>query len=243
MAYKQGENMTHTYEGITIDFNLIYKKRKTIGIYIDLYGNIEMRVPKEATEKQILSVMEEKWTWVQKKSKEMRDRIVGHTEKVYKHGEEFLYLGKEYPILILVNGEEKQDYVIFKEDKLYIHVKEHNEERIKQALKRFYYKQCKAVVEKRIKLYQSEFKVKPRGIRISDNKSNWGSCNSRYELTFNWKLAMAPIEVIDYVVVHEMCHMIHLNHERSFWRLVGKIIPDYEERKAWLARSSWKMIV
>ncbi len=235
--------MIHTYENITIDFNVIYKKRKTIGIYIDLYGNIEMRVPKETTEEQIQAVIEKKWAWVCKKSKEMKDRTAGHAEKIYENEEEFLYLGKEYPIIILANSEEKQDSVILKDDKLYIHVNEHNDDRIKQVLKKFYYQQCKAIVEKRIKFYQSEFKIKPRSIRISDNKSNWGSCNSRYELTFNWKLSMAPIEVIDYVVVHEMCHMIHLNHDRSFWRLVGKFIPDYEERKAWLSQSSWKMTV
>ncbi len=54
---------------------------------------------------------------------------------------------------------------------------------------------------------------------------------------------MAPLRVIDYVVVHEMCHMVHMNHDRSFWRLVGKIIPDYEQRENWLALSNWKMVV
>ena len=54
---------------------------------------------------------------------------------------------------------------------------------------------------------------------------------------------MAPLNVIDYVVVHEMCHMVHLNHDRSFWRLVGKIIPDYEQRENWLNFSNWKMTV
>jgi len=63
-----------------------------------------------------------------------------------------------------------------------------------------------------------------------------------YDLLYK-KLAMAPLEVIDYIVVHEMCHMVHLNHDRSFWRLVGKMLPDYEERESWLAQSSWKMVV
>lgn len=233
--------MTHTYEGVTIDFNVLYKKRKTIGIYIDLYGNIEIRVPKNVGEEQIRFVIEEKWNWIQKKSKERKDRTAGYIEKVYESGEEFLYLGKEYPILIFKNKEDKKDYVLLKEEKLQVYVKEYEEECIKQALKRFYYQECKSIVEKRIRLYQSEYKMKPRGIRISDNKSNWGTCNSRYELTFNWRLVMAPLEIIDYVIVHEMCHMVHLNHERSFWRLVGKVIPDYEDRKAWLAQSSWNM--
>lgn len=235
--------MTHTFADTTLDFNIIYKRRKTIGIYIDLYGRIELQVPKDTTKDTIISLIEDKWEWINQKSKEMKDRIAGPTDKVYDHGEEFMYMGKAYPILIFSNTSDQQDYIVFEVNQLHIYVKEHKDEAIKIVLKRFYYQQCKALIEKRIRIYQSEFKMKPRSIRITDDNSNWGTCNSRLELTFNWKLAMAPLEVIDYVVVHEMCHMVHLNHERSFWRLVGKILPDYEQRANWLALSSWKMIV
>ena len=164
-------------------------------------------------------------------------------EKVYDHGESFLYLGNTYPILISQDTDIKKDHVVLEENKLHVYVKQQEDERIKQALKRFYYRQCKALVEKRVQFYQSNFRVKPRSIRISDSKSTWGTCDSMRQLTFNWKLAMAPLKVIDYVVVHEMCHMVHMNHDRSFWRLVGKIIPDYEQRENWLALSNWKMVV
>lgn len=235
--------MIHTFSDTTISFTIIYKRRKTIGIYIDLYGQIEVQAPKDTPINTITSLLEDKWEWIQQKSKEMKDRIAGTIEKVYDHGEVFLYLGKPYSIIISSNMDNPQDYVVFEEDKIHIYVKQHNDESIKKALKRFYYQQCKALVEGRIRIYQSEFKMKPRSIRITNDSSNWGTCNSKLELTFNWKLAMAPIEVIDYVVVHEMCHMVHLNHERSFWRLVGKILPDYEARQNWLALSNWKMVL
>jgi predicted metal-dependent hydrolase len=158
-------------------------------------------------------------------------------------GQSFLYLGNEYPIQVSQEIDIKQDYVVFDGDKLNIYVKQLEDEKIKQALKRFYYQQCKTLVERSIRSYQSNFKIKPRSIRITDNNKNWGTCDFRQQLTFNWKLAMAPLKVIDYVVVHEMCHMVHLNHDRSFWRLVGKIIPDYVQMENWLALSSWKMTV
>ena len=235
--------MIHDFLGETISFNLVYKKRKTMGIYVDLYGNVEVRVPKDTTEKNVLQFLEDKWDWVLKNSNEMKEKTGEQKSKNYDHGENFLYLGEAYPIHIFVNIEIEQDYVEFTEEVLSIHVKQHEDERIKQALKRFYYQQCKSLVEKRIQINQKNFKTKPRSIRISDNKSNWGSCDAKLQLTFNWKLAMAPLDVIDYVVVHEMCHMVHLNHDRSFWRLVGKILPDYEEMQNWLALSSWKMVV
>jgi predicted metal-dependent hydrolase len=235
--------MLHTYSGETISFDIIYKKRKSMSISIDLYGKIEVQAPKDTPEEDVLQAVEEKWDWIQQKVKEMHDRSLGPKKKVYDHGESFLYLGNEYPIQVSQDSTIKQDYVVFEEDKLQIIVNQLEDEKIKQALKRFYYQQCKLLVERSIKSYQSHFKMKPRSIRISDNNTNWGTCDFKQQLTFNWKLAMAPQQVLDYVVVHEMCHMVHLNHDRSFWRLVGKIMPDYKKQENWLALSSWKMTV
>ncbi|MGF6951846.1 putative metal-dependent hydrolase [Neobacillus sp. B4I6] len=235
--------MIHKYLGQTLSFEINYKNRTSMGIYIDVYGNVEIQAPKGTSDELLLQLLEEKWDWIQQKSTEMNDRTLGQKVKVYDHGETFLYLGNEYPIQVSLDINIKQDYVVFEGDKLYIYVKQLEDEKIKQALKRFYYQQCKTLVERSIRSYQSNFKIKPRSIRISDNNRNWGTCDSRQQLTFNWKLAMAPLKVIDYVVVHEMCHMVHLNHDRSFWRLVGKIIPEYEQMENWLALSSWKMTV
>ncbi|MBB6444087.1 M48 family metallopeptidase [Bacillus benzoevorans] len=235
--------MIHTFSGETIRFDLIYKKRTTMGINIDLYGNVEVQAPKGTSKECILQLLEEHWDFIQQRTKEMKDRAVGHKENVYDEDGSFLYLGNAFPILIFQDSDIEKDNVVFEGDKLHIYVKHHEEDRIKQALKRFYYQQCKALVEKRIQFYQSYFKIKPRSVRIADNKKTWGTCDSMRQLTFNWRLSMAPLAVIDYVVVHEMCHMVHMNHDRSFWRLVGKILPDYEQRQNWLAFSSWKMIV
>jgi predicted metal-dependent hydrolase len=235
--------MIHTFEGETIHFDLIFKKQKTARIYIDLYGNVEVQVPKGTSEERVVKFIEEKWEQILQKRLEMKERMEGNKSKVYDHNETFLYLGNSYPIQITQESNIPQDHVVFKDDKLYIHVKQLEDEKIQQALKRFYYQQCKALVEKSIRTNQHNFKVKPRSIRINDSKTTWGTCDAKQQLTFNWKLAMAPQKVIDYVVVHEMCHMVHLNHDRSFWRLVGKIQPDYEQQERWLALSSWKMNV
>ncbi|WP_088067331.1 M48 family metallopeptidase [Gottfriedia luciferensis] len=235
--------MIHSYLGENINFTIMYKKRSSIGIYIDAYGNVEVQAPRNTPEKTILHLLEANWEQIQQKIKEMKERLHGPKKRAYEIGETFLYLGNSYPIQISHDVNILQDQVVFEKDKLYIIVKDLDDERIKQALKRFYYKQCKSLVEKSIQTFQTNFKVKPSSIRISDSNTNWGTCDSKRQLTFNWKLAMAPKNVIDYVVVHEMCHMVHLNHDRSFWRLVGKIIPEYKERENWLAASSWKMTV
>ncbi|WP_100334189.1 M48 family metallopeptidase [Bacillus alkalisoli] len=235
--------MIHTYSGETIHFEIKYKNRTSIAIHMDGYGNVEVHAPKGTPDEKVIQLLEEKWDLIQQKSKEMKDRLLGQQEKAYNQEESVLFLGKTFPVKIIQDTTIQQDYAMFDEKHINVYVKQAEDEKIKQALKRFYYQECKALVEKSIKHYQSNFKVKPRSIRISDSKTTWGTCDSQLKLTFNWRLAMAPIKVIDYVVVHEMCHMVHLNHDRSFWRLVGKISPDYKEQESWLAQSSWKMTV
>lgn len=105
------------------------------------------------------------------------------------------------------------------------------QDKINRLVKRFLVKQCKSYIQNRVSYYQTHFKSKPRKITIEESFNKWGSCNSNRELTFNWLLITKSPEAIDYVVIHEMCHMVHLNHDRSFWRLLGKIIPDYKHRQ------------
>lgn len=235
--------MMHTYLDQTIYYELVQKNRKSVAISIDMYGRIEVSVPKGTPENVISAFLESKWAWILQNMQEIETRKNGHTKKKYDQGEEFLYLGAGCPVQITEDPAVSKDSVVFSGGVLQVCVKHFEDERIQKALKRFYYKECKRLTEKRIRHYQSHFKMKPQSISITDNSSTWGTCNSLRQLTFNWKLAMAPPDVIDYVVVHELCHMVHLNHDRSFWRLVGSFLPDYEEKQRWLALSSWKMLV
>ncbi len=103
---------------------------------------------------------------------------------------------------------------------------------VKVLIERFYKKKCKALIEKRIAYYVANFKEKPKSVTIEVSFNKWGSCNSKRELTFNYLLITKPLEQIDYVVVHELCHMKHLNHDRSFQRCIGAIIPKYKQVEA-----------
>jgi predicted metal-dependent hydrolase len=79
--------------------------------------------------------------------------------------------------------------------------------------------------------------LKPRGIQIKDQKHMWGSCGQDRQINLNWHLIFAPKPVLEYAVVHEMCHLRHRDHEPEFWLLVGSILPDWETRKAWLDKN------
>lgn len=234
---------SYTNEGVSIDCLITYRKKKSKEMLVDLHGNVEIKVPRDTSDQVLEEMVMARWPLILKKQTEMRQKANGYQQKDYVAGETFLYLGKSYPIVIEVDANISKEVIKLHDEELVIRLKEQSDEKVIKLLKRFYRQKCKKLVEKRLQYYQSNFKVKPRGFTITDSAKTWGTCNSNREMTFNWKLVMAPMAVVDYVVVHEMCHMVHMNHDRSFWRLVGKHIPNYEEMQTWLQQSEWKMVV
>jgi predicted metal-dependent hydrolase len=138
--------------------------------------------------------------------------------RVYEDKGKFLYLGKECFLHELIETSELK------------------EEELNKNLKKFYFSSCKKIVGERIKIYQKQLGVKYKSIEIVESRTKWGSCSSDKKLTFNYRLAMAPLVVIDYVIIHELCHLLHMNHDRSFWRRVGSIMPDYKEKQEFLSK-------
>lgn len=157
------------------------------------------------------------------------------------------YLGRRYPMKFIDSQNNQPSNLFFEAAQACFVVS--LEEKDKQSdggltktmalLKRFYVRETKRLVEGIAGDYQTHFPKRVKCIHIKDSLTFWGQCNGKQELTFQWKLAMVPMDVIEYVVIHEMCHMIHLNHDRSFWRLVGKYCPEYEamqDQLAWFER-------
>ncbi|WP_313893542.1 SprT family zinc-dependent metalloprotease [Psychrobacillus sp.] len=210
-------------ENTVVNFNIQYGKGKKLSIHMDSFGFLTVKAPTGTSKEQIVSAIESNGTWILEKMQAIEvAREIPKAREFHDEGK-FLHLGKEYFLHELIDTDEL------------------DEETLKKNLKRFYINSCKKVVGERIKIYQQQLKVKPKVIEIVESKTKWGSCSSDRKLTFNYRLAMAPIEVIDYVVIHELCHLAHMNHDRSFWRRVGSIMPDYKEKEAYLAKHGQSM--
>ncbi len=222
----------------TLDFRVEYGKGHKMSVQVDVFGVVVVKALNGTSDEEVIKCVSAHAEQLMLKVKAIEAHRQVPKEKVYLDGEMFLYLGKEYPIKITLDENLKENKVDFDGKCLHILTKSDEETVLKECLKRFYIRACKKMIQGRIALFQPEFQVKPRSVDVVESKVNWGTCNNDRKLTFNWRLMMSPVEIIDYIVVHEMCHMVHLNHERSFWRLVGKILPDYEKRQAWLAVKS-----
>lgn len=211
------------FENNTIEFNVQYGIRKKISLHIDSMGFITVKAPNDTSKEMVMSAVKHHGNTILEKLHAIAEARETPKTREYQDKGQFLHLGK---------------YVFLHE---LIETNELNEEELKINLKKFYFSSCKKVVGERIKIYQTQLKVKPKTIEVDESKTKWGSCSSDKKITFNYRLAMAPIEVIDYVIIHELCHLLHMNHDRSFWRRVGSIMPDYKDKEAFLARHGHAM--
>jgi len=207
------------YDNQVIEFNVQYGNGKKISIHIDSSGRITLKVPKKTSEETIKSVVERNGKMIVEKLQSLEAaRETPKMIRAYEDEGKFLYLGKYYSLHELIETAEL------------------SEEQLQLKLKKFYFSSCKKLIGERITRYQTQLRVKPKSIEIVESRTKWGSCSSDKKLTFNYRLAMAPVEVIDYVIIHELCHLLHMNHDRSFWRRVGSLMPDYKEKEEYLAR-------
>lgn len=149
---------------------------------------------------------------------------------MYQLQKKYLYLGKTYEVVHRQN----QKNIVELADKLYI--ASNNPKYVRTYLLAWYKQQARRVIANRVMHYSRISGVQFQSIRIGSTETQWGSCSSQKNLHFNWKLIMAPLPVIDYVVTHELAHIAELNHSRAFWEKVRRMYPLYRYYRTWLKR-------
>jgi hypothetical protein len=208
------------------------KRRKTIMIQVK-DGLVEVRAPFKIEQKEIDSFILQKNSWINKKLS-LQKSIKKPTRKKFKNEENFQFLGKNLKLKITIS-ENKKSYI---DDKfIYLVLKNNKEnfkEKIKEKLEIFFREIAKDIFKNKTLDEAKKIRVTPKKIIVRSYKRRWGSCSYKKDISYNWKLIMAPEKIIHYVVIHELCHLIHFNHSRDFWKSVGKILPDYKSSKEWL---------
>ena len=251
------------YKDEEIEFDIIRSKRKTICIKIDGNGHVTVSSPLRTSKEYILQVVQNKGYWIVKKQAEIIKRGLKKIAREFTEGNTFMYLGEEYP-LHLIFDENKKDITIGLNDKAYdeqskciisnidtnsennlergvfkgkrfiIHTNTTDVEKMKIAFEQWYRAETLRIVTERINYYSDNFKDKVTNIRVKEQKRRWASCTGKNAILFNWRISMARADVLDYIVVHEMCHMDHRNHSKDFWNRVEGIMPNYREKHDWL---------
>lgn len=215
---------------------LIRSKRRTISLEIAEDGALIVRIPQKISLEVVKEFVYKKRLWIKQKQELLQERFLKIVPKKFIDGEEFTYLGKIYKLEISQSKHIALDENILKfpQDLLPI---------AKQSLIKWYKAQALQKITERVNYYVNLSGLKYKSIKITNAKSRWGSCGAYNSLNFSWRLIMAPPEVVDYVIVHEIAHLAVKNHSRRFWHKVQEIMPDYKQRNHWLRKNSHLFIL
>lgn len=229
-------------DGKKIEYKINFSKRKSVSIRILEPYRIEVKAPNGVDVKRIVEFVESKKNWVSKKSKEMELVNYEVYEKKYIDGESTLVFGIEHKLQIIVKSDIKTNSATLHNNILCIVTNDDSAEYIKFMLENLYRKLTYNEIFQSVKKLQPLFTQVPTQIKVKEQKRRWGSCTGKDALLFNWRLSMCPKEVIEYVVLHEMCHMVHKNHSKNYWDLVFKLMPNYKEKELWLKENAHKIV-
>jgi predicted metal-dependent hydrolase len=214
-----------------IEYTLVRSRRKTASIYIERDGKVSVLVPEKLTARQVDDILESKRKWIYQSLAEWQDLNANRVQRDYVNGEGFLYLGRTYRLKLVSDLPEP---LMLKDGYFCLRATKGSAPDADAVFREFYRVKGATRIPPRVAYFQAKMGVKSKSIKIMELKHRWASCTTNGNLNFHWKCMMAPLTVIDYIVVHELAHLIHSNHSAKFWNEVDKVMPDFQERKAWL---------
>ena len=223
------------------------EKRKTLGISVQ--GNIvQVTAPNGVSEENVINILNKKAPWIRKQLEEYKEINSFTEEKKFIAGEKLPYLGRAYRLKII-----KEDYVQESGFKFYQGMfvgtvsTSLQEDQYRQELYPLYKKwvisRADTFIQDRRKRFSIKIGESPTKIQVKEQKKRWGSCTPDGKILFNWRIFLAPTSVVDYVLIHELTHLIHMNHSYDFWNTIKMVLPDYEIKKEWLRINGRKLYI
>lgn len=218
---------------IEID-KIIRTKRKTISLQITDDATLIVRAPFDVSEQTIKNVVNKHMNWIEKKKKNILVRDPKFVKKEFVNGEGFMYLGRYYKLSIV---NKQKTPLVFNNNHFsllrdYLPV-------ARELFINWYKERAYEKISERVEWYARKRGFIYNKINITNANQRWGSCSSKRNLNFSWRLIMAPLPVIDYVIVHELVHLEERNHTKFFWNKVKILIPDYEKYRDWLNKNGY----
>ena len=218
------------------EYRLVRSRRRTLALVIDADGTLTVRAPLKLANSAIQEFLAQKADWVHKTQSKLKTRAAQRPSHTFETGDSFLWLGQAIPLTLVPAQRPTLQF-----DGAHFTLAQNAQPNAKRHFENWYKEQARIHLQARLDHFARLHHLTYRGLRITSARTRWGSCNSKNELTFAWRLLMAPPEVIDYVVVHELAHTVHHNHGPKFWKLAGDILPNFKVHVRWLKEHGNKL--
>lgn len=207
-----------------------------MSIYIERDGSVSVLAPQKLNDAEVYAILGSKEYQIYKGLAKWKELNSARVNRERVNGQSFLYLGRNYRLAFV---EKPQQPIVLKHG-LFL-VDRSKKDNISELFIDYYRHKGMKKIKERIEIYKGKMGLIPKKIRILDLKNRWASCSHNGNLNFHWKTIMAPLSVLDYIIVHEMAHLRHKKHSQAFWNEVDKVMPDYQKRIHWLRENGARM--
>ncbi|MGB1315211.1 MAG: M48 family metallopeptidase [Chitinophagales bacterium] len=212
-----------------LDIKIHKANRKTVSVFVERDGTVSARVPENISDADLKEVLKAKEYQIFKNLAEWTQLNEKYVLREFVSGQSFLYLGRNYRLKVV---EENNNKLIFTKGVFYLG--KQDVYKGKEHFIAFYKEKLKEKIKTLVHLYEQNLGVKAKDVKIMELQNRWASCTKSGNINFHWKCAMAPIDVLNYIVLHELAHLIQLNHTKEFWNEIDKIMPNYDKHLHWL---------
>lgn len=230
----------YQYGTTMINYILSYKANKTdITVSVDWINGVSVVAPEHIDISLVEKVLHKKAPWILKKLYEFNEIKLHSSAKEFLSGEKIPYLGRQYRLKVTAHDKISDAKLSFNRGLFSADIPRNWEtdqriRRLKELFQRWYFVHGQMKIEERLKLYSPKMECYPTQLVIKEQEMRWGSCTKNGIININWLILMAPMQIVDYVLVHELAHIKHPDHSPAFWATIQSILPDYESRKEWL---------
>jgi predicted metal-dependent hydrolase len=214
---------------------IVKTNRRTLALHISNTGELIVRAPLHCPNDLILNFIEEKKNWIKKKQDLVTQRLKTLSNNVLLPGNRIPFLGDFYKISI---NKDIKESVIFDNEFIF-----KSKSIIQSSMLDWYKREAKNIIPGITECKAFKFNLGFSKIKINSAKKRWGSCTSRKNINFSWRLVLLPEEIIHYIVIHELAHLKILNHSKKYWQLVEKLLPNYKVYEEWIKKNSYKYFV
>jgi hypothetical protein len=221
-------------------------RKKTVAIHVSPNALVTVLVPQYLDEEKIRMIVQKRAHWIIERQEQIKKNKDSNSVKEFVSGESFPYLGKYYRLKVMKSTTDTEEKCRLVGGRLVVEVNaksdsENDRKAIKAALMDWYLQHAEEKIKERVSRFARLIGKRPNSTKIKNQEKRWGSCSRTGIIRFNWKIIMAPISIMDYVIVHELCHLFYPHHSPQFWQRVQSIIPDYKKRQHWLKENSLQM--
>lgn len=215
---------------------ILRTNRRTLSLVISKDGSLIVHAPKRVSMDYILSFIKEKEKWITKKQNEVTKTKQENRDLIELNA--LLFLGETYQVKQIIKNKEPE----FAKGVIYIPIMEDDSER-KMYLKKWISKQTALITQKRIEYFSDLMQIDYTSLKIMKSVNRWGTCSSDGKISFNYKLSMLPPKLVDYIVIHELAHLIEFNHSKKFYKIIESIMPSWAVHRKRLKDYSYLLTI